>query len=233
MRLCILGDIHGNYLALNSVLKSIKEMGGSTLLIAGDFVGYYFWPAKVFDLLRGWDVVAIRGNHDRMFERAKSDPTFLRNLEERYGSGLRVALDELDSETADWLINLPNSLEYSTNEGKILLCHGSPWDGDEYVYPDASEESLARYADLAVRWVIQGHTHYPMRKDVGQVTVINPGSVGQPRDRNPGAQWAVLDTVSARVDYFCEHYDVREIISEARKRNPDIPYLANVFVTSE
>ena len=112
MKLALLADIHGNHPALSTVLHAVRQQNVDTLLIAGDFVGYYFWPAKVFDLLRGWDVVAIRGNHDRMFERAKSDPTFLRNLEEQYGSGLRVALDELDSETADWLINLPNYLEY-------------------------------------------------------------------------------------------------------------------------
>ena len=71
MKIAILSDIHGNVFALESVLNAVKKKGIDTLIIAGDFVGYYFWPADVFSLLEGWNLVAIRGNHDQMAGKAK------------------------------------------------------------------------------------------------------------------------------------------------------------------
>ena len=71
MKIAILSDIHGNVFALDSVLNAVKKRGIDTLVIAGDFVGYYFWPKEMFSLLEGWDLVAIRGNHDQMLGRQK------------------------------------------------------------------------------------------------------------------------------------------------------------------
>ena len=142
---------------------------------------------------------------------------------------LFVALDQLDKKTIKWLTNLPNSLKYETEDGDVLLCHGSLWDSDEYIYPDADDESLARYSTLDVKWVIQGHTHYAMHKEIGGVTLINPGSVGQPRDRNPGAHWALLDTSLNKIDFLCEEYDIKKVVDESKKRHPEIPYLASIL----
>lgn len=229
MKLALLSDIHGNHLALSVALNAVKQKNIGTLLIAGDFVGYYFWPAEVFDILNSWNVVAVCGNHDRMLEKAISDKNFLRRKSKKYGSGLNIALDQLDREKINWLIHLPDSLEYETEDGKILLCHGSPWNDDEYVYPDSEGESIDKYASLDVKWVVQGHTHYPMIRNFGDVTVINPGAIGQPRDRHPGAQWALLDTKSQKIKHFCEQYDSSQVVMESKKRHPEIPYLADVL----
>ena len=110
-----------------------------------------------------------------------------------------------------------------------MICHGSPWENDEYVYPDSSDESFERYAKLNVNWVIQGHTHYSMLKQIGNVTLINPGSVGQPRNKKPGAHWALLDTKINKVNFFCEQYDIKKVVEESNKRHPGIPYLANIL----
>jgi len=118
---------------------------------------------------------------------------------------------------------------YETKDGNVLLCHGSPWDRDEYVYPDSDDQSLSRYANLNIKWVIQGHTHYPMYKQIGDVVMINPGSVGQPRNRQSCAQWALLDTYSGKVKYFCEQYDLSIVVEESKKRHPEIPYLADIL----
>lgn len=229
MKLGLLSDIHGNCYALKAVLDALKHKDVDTLIITGDFVGYYFWPSEVFNLLKKWNVVAICGNHDRMLESAMNDKSYRLKVLKKYGSGLEAAIKELDGETLRWLMRLPNSLEYETKDGNILLCHGSPWDGDEYVYPDLNDESLNRYIDLNVGWVIQGHTHYPMHKKIGDISVINPGSVGQPRNGETGAQWALLDTESGKVIHFCEQYDFLKVIKESNKRHPEIPYLANIL----
>jgi putative phosphoesterase len=229
VKIAILSDIHGNIFALESVLSAVKKRGIDTLMIAGDFVGYYFWPKEVFSLLEGWNLVAIRGNHDQMLCKAKKNKDYLLDKCKKYGSGLSIAVDQLDNERLAWLANLPRSIEYKTEDGNILICHGSPWIEDEYVYPDASDESLARYSKLDVNWVIQGHTHYTMHKEIGSIMLINPGSVGQPRNKKPGAQWALLDTNLNKVDFFCEQYDIKKVVEESKKRHPEIPYLANIL----
>ena len=229
MKLGLLSDIHGNCYALKAVLDALKCKDVDTLIITGDFVGYYFWPAEVFNLLKNWDVVAVCGNHDRMLESAINDKSYRLKVLKKYGSGLDIALKELDKKTIRWLMHLPNLLRYETKDGDVLLCHGSPWDGDEYVYPDLNDESLNRYAGLKARWVVQGHTHYPMHKKIGDISVINPGSVGQPRNRQTGAQWALLDTESGEVTHFCEQYDLSKVIKESDKRHPEITYLTNIL----
>lgn len=229
MKLALLSDIHGNYYALKAVLDILKHKNIDTLIIAGDFVGYYFWPVEVFELLKEWNLVAVCGNHDRMLKSAINDKNYRFKVRNKYGSGLDIALEQLDKKTIEWLMCLPDSLKYETQEGVMLLCHGSPWDKDEYVYPDADNMSFNRYADLGVRWVVQGHTHYPLYKKVDNVLLINPGSIGQPRNMKLGAQWALLDTISGEVAYFCEQYDSSKVIIESNKKHPEIPYLANIL----
>ena len=230
MKFSLLSGIHSNHYALHAVLKAVRKNNIDTLLIAGDFIGYYFWPAEVFQLLEPWDVVAIRGNHDKMLGKAEKDKQYLQRMTKKYGSGLKVALEQLDHEKINWLATLPDSKEYKLVNESILICHGSPWNVDEYVYPDAESEILDRYASLDVNYVLQGHTHHPMIKKVRDITVINAGSVGQPRNRQPGAQWAMLDTEQRKVVHYCEPYDSSKIILEAKKRDPGIPYLADVMV---
>lgn len=229
MKLALLSDIHGNHQALSVVLSAVRQHKVDALLIAGDFIGYYFWPVEVFQLLGAYNVVAVRGNHERMLEKARYDRGFLQLVNAKYGSGLKVALEQLDKKRIGWLMSLPDSFEYKTEAGNILLCHGSPWSRDEYIYPDSEGGLLDKYASLNARWVVQGHTHYPMIRNYVDVTVVNPGAVGQPRNRQIGAQWALLDTESSEIEHFCEQYDFSEVVMESKRRHPEIPYLVDVL----
>jgi predicted phosphodiesterase len=80
--------------------------------------------------------------------------------------------------------------------------------------------------------VVMGHTHYPMQNKIGRTLLINPGAVGQPRNYNPGAHWALCDTALGEVSFHCEPYDTRVVIAEARRRHPEIAYLSEVLVRS-
>jgi len=229
LKLGLLADIHGNHYALKAVLDSAKKKGIEKLLVTGDFIGYYFWPMEVLELLKDWDVVAIRGNHDRMLGDILNNNPLRLKLYKKYGSGLNIAFEKLDKKSIDWLLGLSDTAEYDTPEGKILLCHGSPWDPDEYVYPNSSNTSLERYKSLDVKWVIQGHTHYPMNLIIGNTSLINPGSVGQPRNSQPGAHWTSLNTVSGEVRHFCEKYEIALVEEESKKRHPELPYLSQIL----
>ncbi len=230
MRVALLGDIHGNSFALAAVLGAARAAGVEKLLITGDFVGYYFWPRAVLDMLRDWDVEAVRGNHEDMLIYALAAPVSLEKIGAAYGSGLSTAIETLTPTQIDWLCQLPHPRSFEFDGRSLLLCHGSPWDVDQYVYPDAKSDLLQRCAESAYDWVVMGHTHYPMVERVGEVLLVNPGSVGQPRNRIPAAHWALLDTASQELVLMTAPYDVSPVVAFAAQRHPELPYLANVLL---
>jgi putative phosphoesterase len=229
MKLALMGDIHGNIQALRTVLDAVTRENIEKLLITGDLVGYYFSPLEVVELLGEWDVEIVRGNHEEMLKTALKDPNYLLSVDARYGTGLRVAFEQLSSEQIERLCELDHPLHLSFDGVKILLCHGSPWDFDQYIYPNAEKALLTKCAISEYDLVVMGHTHYPMQLMIGSTLIVNPGSVGQPRNRYPGAHWAIFDTVSRSIEFRCESYDMTHLIRECRERNPNLPYLANVL----
>ena len=229
MKVALLGDIHGNHLALRAVLSEATRNGVERLLITGDLVGYYFWPKEVLELLSPWPMHVVRGNHEEMLSAARKDPGCLQKIEQKYGSGIRVALDTLSPAQLLWLENLPHPLRLELGGCLILLCHGAPWDFDRYIYPDADASLLEKCAAQGEDFVVLGHTHYAFQRRCGRTLVVNPGSVGQPRDRNPGAHWALLDTSTREVTRFTENYDIAEVIEYSRASQPAVPYLADVL----
>ena len=230
MKLALLGDIHGNARALQAVLAAAAAAGVEELLLTGDLVGYYYMPAEVMALLRPWKTHVVRGNHEDMLNMARSDPAFLTQVDARYGTGLRTAIEHLDNNQLDRLCSLPHPLELVIDRCRILLCHGAPWDINQYVYPDARPELLERCAMQDFDLVVLGHTHHPMSHKFGETRVVNPGSVGQPRNRQPGAHWATFDTASRSLELHREQYDHSELAKECRKRDPGLPNLAETLM---
>ena len=231
MRIALLGDIHGNALALHAVLEAASEEGVEKLLITGDLVGYYFSPGKVLELLEPWDKIIVRGNHEEMLTLARNDPSQLTRIDRAYGSGLRLALDELSTTQLDMLDDLPHPLKVEIDGFSILLCHGSPWDSGHYIYPDTPHQLYERCAEPDADMVVMGHTHYPMLQRIMNKSLVNPGSVGQPRNRCPGAWWAMLDTCSdEKIVIKRENYNIQAVVDEAKLRHPELPHLARVLL---
>src|SRR5690349_10188403 len=109
MRIAVLGDIHGNAPALRAVLDAAGAMGVDAFCVTGDFVGYYYWPNEVLDLLARTGAHCVRGNHEDMLFRAMDQPLFLAECTRRYGSGLSVAIDTLEAPHREFLAALPRS----------------------------------------------------------------------------------------------------------------------------
>lgn len=229
MKIALLGDIHGNYRALQAVLQAAETSQVESLLVTGDLVGYYFSPRRVLQLLSEWDKAVVRGNHEDMLAAARLDSNYLQTIEARYGSGIRVAMQELNVDQLNELCTLPHPLKLQIDGMHILLCHGAPWNVDQYIYPDAEAELLGRCASDEFDIVVMGHTHYPMVREVGETVLVNPGSVGQPRNRQSGACWALLDTSNRSITLRCEEYDCSALVTECQQRHPELPYLAEVL----
>jgi putative phosphoesterase len=229
VKLGLLGDVHGNDRALSAVLKAASKAKVDKLLVTGDLVGYYFSPSQVLNLLNDWDCYIVSGNHEVMLARSRSNPDYLAEVSKRYGTGLQVALEQLDTQQLDRLCGLPHPLELDFDGVRILLCHGSPWDLNHYIYPDSAESAM-EFAEL-VKYdlIVTGHTHYPMLFDETECILVNPGSVGQPRDRILGACWALFDTESRCVELHREEYDSSELVRECQFRHPELPFLSEVL----
>lgn len=100
----------------------------------------------------------------------------------------------------------------SINTARAVLVHGSPRDVDEYVFPENASPYFLAAADCDV--LVLGHTHIQFKREYSSGTIVNPGSVGQPRDENPKAAFAVLDTASGKVKLERTSYDIEKVAED-------------------
>jgi putative phosphoesterase len=231
MRIAIIADIHANADALMAVLSAASSAQVDLLLVAGDLVGYYFEPRRTLGLLNSWEkpIYVVRGNHEEMLLAAYQSAATLAQITARYGPGIQIALDQLSASELNWLASLPHPLVINDFGCSILLCHGSPSSTNQYVYPNSPLNDIMNCLDLALDILVMGHTHYPMVKALNTCLVVNPGSVGQPRNRMPGAHWALFDTDSRSVECLVESYDITSLQEKCIQLAPEFPYLSQVL----
>jgi predicted phosphodiesterase len=225
VRALVLSDLHSNADALRAVLARVRRKKYDHVVCLGDFVGYGAQPNQVLDtmrMLRGAKKVYIRGNHDRVAA----------GLDEAEGfnaAAKHAALwtrERLSKPNLRFLRDLPLG---PVQRDEVLLCHGSPMDEDEYVFN--GHHAAQVFASCESPFILYGHTHMPVIFAVhangyvegasirGDATIrlargvrylINPGSVGQPRDRNPLSSFAIVDTKQMTVQFFRVAYDIEK-----------------------
>lgn len=230
MKVAILSDIHGNQYALRRVLEQIDDMGIDEILLLGDFVGYYYGHSEVFYLLDQYKTTSIRGNHEELFLQSLSSEDILNQLQLKYGSSFKLMSEGLSKKRVDFIRALPDKHSLAIERIRVLMCHGSPWDANEYIYPDCSHETLNEFDKLDVDFVFCGHTHYPMTYKGNKVCMINVGSVGQSRLTGGLASWGVLNTANKVYTQMSTTYDVKPLLDEVRSIDPQLPYLEKVLL---
>jgi putative phosphoesterase len=212
MRIGLISDIHANLAALEAVLDALCD--ADQILCAGDIVGYYDQPNEVCSRLREIGAPTIRGNHDAYVTGAlQPDP--VRSLQYQNAWTRSV----LTPENLAWLESLPVQRDLRFEEATVTLRHASPWDELTYLYPDSP-----RLNDLELRQdqiLVMGHTHYPLAREIGGGMLINPGSVGQPRDRDPRASCALLKLPGRNVSLRRVDYDFVAVQERLRQRGWD------------
>ena len=212
MKVALLSDIHANLQALDAVLADMPSVDDVVCL--GDVVGYGGDPKSCLDRVRdaGWLVLA--GNHDR----ACTDPAALGWFNDQAAAVVRWTMEVLDESRLSWLDGLPEQ----AIDGDVLYVHGSPRSPTyEYVmdYETAAENLLL----IGQRLCFHGHTHIPgvfhgqageMRHDYEEgffklrgPALVNPGSVGQPRDGNPDASYVIWDAEHKMLEFRRVPYD--------------------------
>ncbi len=192
MRVAVISDIHSNYDALQVVLSAID--GCDAVVCLGDLVGYGAQPNEVVSGIRSLKPEAIiMGNHDYAVSTGDTSG-FVRHAVE----AVEWTRKEISSDNLQYISSLRSKATFTADGVKIALAHGSPRDPlNEYVYPGAPEFILKSLVDESGGTVLLlGHTHVPFSQRFGANLLGNPGSVGQPRDGDPRASYAILEPSS-------------------------------------
>jgi putative phosphoesterase len=228
VRIALISDIHANLPALDVVMNDPEFNECERVLFAGDLVGYYYWPLECYQSLEGLNCDAIRGNHEDMLLEAIDNPAGT-PVVSKYGSGLKVAIEELPADAIANITQWDHPKLLSLSGKNILMCHGSPSDISQYLYPNVDLPESVSFDGSDAEIVVHGHTHYPSVRQSNGVLWINPGSVGQPRNKQPGAHWAMLDTESLKVSSKISPYDYSSVVDLAKQRDPNHSYLWEVL----
>lgn len=229
MKIAVLADIHANIYALEAVLADCRDEVVGHFIVAGDLVGYYYWPQPVVQrLMHDACVTCIRGNHEDILAQALGDAVAAERYRQKYGSGYDVCLETLSGDEMQWLLHLPTCIELTLGDVHFSVHHGSPVAPDEYVYPDASVEVLAR-SHASRHFTVLGHTHYPFIHHLDGSVLLNPGSVGQPRDIGGQASYVVIDLANRAVRFKRIPFDVAPVVAAAQARDPELGYLRRIM----
>jgi predicted phosphodiesterase len=236
MRILILSDLHSNGTALDAVLGAAEDHWDSSVCL-GDVVGYGPDPNYVTAKLRELGTKTIRGNHDKAV-------TGLMATED-FNPVAKAAVDwtrnELKAEHMAWLSTLPKG---PLETDGIVLVHGALQDEDEYVF--TPEQALDGMLDSGALFTFFGHTHHQggfsyrdsqlevlqirprasesyaaLRVEPARRYLLNPGSIGQPRDGDPRAAFAIADLEHNVVQFWRVPYDIQDV--QKRMRLAHIP----------
>ena len=205
MRIAVLSDVHANKEALREVERSLRELAVDAVLYLGDAVGYNADPDYCTRRLADLTGLTVRGNHDKTV----ADPANLDWFNEVARSAILWTRDAMSAEGLQILASFPEGPRVVLD--RYLICHGSPMDEDLYITRrvdvDRSFAFLKR-STPEIKICFYGHTHVPYiieedgraltpperyRLDSKRCYMINPGSVGQPRDRVPLASFGLFD----------------------------------------
>jgi diadenosine tetraphosphatase ApaH/serine/threonine PP2A family protein phosphatase len=212
LRVAVISDIHGNWPALEAVLADLPAV--EEVICLGDVVGYGAEPVRCVDFVRerGW--LTLTGNHDR----ACIDDDVLGWFNDDAATAIRWTIDQLGPDRLDWLRELPEECA----RDHTLLVHASPR-SPLYEYVLDAYAAVANLHELGDRLCFHGHSHVPgvfrfagerveHEYVVGTVdlevpALVNPGSVGQPRDRVPDASYGIWDVEADTFEFRRVPYD--------------------------
>jgi len=219
MKYGIISDIHGNLEALTAVLEKCKEFGVEEYICVGDIVGYNANPSECLEIVRALPLaVVVKGNHD---EEASIESN-LAEFNEQASQAILWTRNQLSSDQKKYLSDLP----FKSRVGRITVVHASLDDPEEWGYVMDSYAAEASMSYQFSQVCFYGHTHVPMAFDrehgevkmlesasfivePGHKYLVNPGSVGQPRDKDYRASFAIYDTEACEISVHRIDYDVK------------------------
>ncbi len=219
----VIGDIHSNYEALTAVVRELQEERVDKILCTGDIIGYASEPIRCMDLIRELNCIVVAGNHD--YAAVGKFPADYFNADAR--AAILWTAKQLSSEYRDFLKNLPLVVEVND----ITLVHASLNHPEFFDYITTGAEAQLSFDILKTRICFYGHSHVPlaifleggnMRIDKGGIfdlqnvdkALINVGSVGQPRDWDIRASYAIYDAEKKIVQIKRVKYNIHDAVKK-------------------
>ena len=210
MRILLISDVHANPWALRAVAEDAGNV--DHILCAGDCVTYATRPAEVIAWLREHGAITVRGNHD--------DAVAFNHHPRAAPAKAHLALTlrdwtqaKLEPAQIQWLARLPLIITWEISGARFVLVHATPPDPlyDYRVTPNAPHSILTEtLTGFEADFVLLGHTHLPYVRKHNRMTVVNPGSAGQPLDGDPRAAYAIWE--DGEITLHRAEYDQRELI---------------------
>jgi len=225
VRVALLSDVHSNLQALEAVLARVDGM--DAIWVTGDTVGYGADPSEVLAVLRARGATLLQGNHDRAVATGEGLDWF----HERAATAARMHAEWMTAEEREYLGALPQTRSIE----RFTLCHGSLRD-PLWEYVTNASAAAASLGRSPTPFCCNGHTHVPalfiegekgmrtvrpntdLAYELSDKSLVNPGSVGQPRDGDPRAAYALLDTAVGTVTFYRASYRIDEAQRRIRAR---------------
>ncbi|WP_437226623.1 metallophosphoesterase family protein [Planctomicrobium sp. SH661] len=187
MRILVVADIHSNWAALSAIREEFDRC-----VVIGDIVDYGTNPLPCIDWVRKHADASIRGNHDHAVAQRVA-PVGTTGYRRLAAATRPLHWDLLDSQRLKFLARLPVSAFFRVEQQNLFLIHATPRDPmDEYLAAD-EDAWRQRLSGIQADFVCVGHSHLPFHLDLGEIQVVNPGSVGQPRDGDWRASYAIIE----------------------------------------
>lgn len=216
----IISDIHANLSALRTVLTDIHDQKISRIFCLGDLVGYFTEPIPVIHLILARCEIVIKGNND-ITAITGDIPEYYRDQSHQ---PLTLTHHLLTVHERKILNDLPTQVTVQCGNKKLMLIHGGPeYPYDQYIYPDDEEDLQSTFSFmkmLEMDVLFLGHTHIPFKAELDGRMICNPGSVGQPRDGDARASYAIYDAQNDLVTFRRITYDPTQTIMKVQELLP-------------
>jgi diadenosine tetraphosphatase ApaH/serine/threonine PP2A family protein phosphatase len=219
MRYGVFGDIHSNLAAYRAVLDAMEAARVDGYLCLGDIVGYGADASECVAITRDLDPIVVGGNHDH----AVAGKLGLEYFNTQAQAAIVWTRRSLSQPDIDWLGELP----LKRVVGDITLAHGTVHDPEAFEYMQTPYDASLSFRDMKTHTAFVGHSHIPVsffdgipitysvnsRIDFGdRICIANPGSVGQPRDQDPRAAFAIFDSDARILEIRRVEYDIGRTI---------------------
>lgn len=224
MRILIFSDIHSNKFAL----RVIENEKFDEAIFLGDIVDYGPNPSETLDAVKRMSRYLVMGNHDYAAAFNKDCLCSEENHELSVYTRENITLKELGKEDLQFLSSIPQSLELEIGGMNLVVTHGSPSNNlYGYMYPWALKKEYlrtptGRIIDEGI--ILVGHTHYQFLVPFNNVTILNPGSSGQPRDYDRRPSYAIINTYNDSIEMKRFDYDRQLLKKEIESKVTDMDY---------
>ncbi|MGA3211148.1 MAG: metallophosphoesterase family protein [Terriglobales bacterium] len=205
MKIVIISDLHGNYEALRALPEAYDE-----LWVLGDLVNYGPQPCEVVDAIRAEATLVVRGNHDNAIGFDQDPKCGIRFREMAQTTG-KFTASVISREQKDFLSSLPLKVTAMRGTTRFYLTHAMPSDPLYGYSPHDSNDWVTEVEGVPADVVLVGHTHHPFIRTIGKQTLVNPGSLGQPKNGSSNACYAVWQDTRIELKQYA--YPVEKTVS--------------------